>query len=161
MNANMEQYSNYKILKDENLIIEYYYGEVTTDVILDMKKMLMSDKNFNENFNSILDFRDSVLNIDSKGIEKIVKFIRNIMCHSKRKIALLTHTPEHVVITTLFANDVNDANDANLPMQYKIFSTLRATTTWITNCNYSKKINKINCDKKFKLVVKTIDKLRI
>ena len=149
MNAISEQHSNYKILKKEKLIIEYYYGEITEKVIIDMKIIIACDKNYNNSFNSILDFRDSVFNIGSVGMKKLVGFVRdNIIHNDDRKIALLTNTPNHVAITTIFTNHNND-----LSMQYKIFSTLKATACWITNCK--------DCDDYYKLIIKTIDKLRI
>lgn len=149
MNIILEQHSNYKILPSEKLIIEYYYGEVTEDVIIDMKIRIKNDKNYNSGFNSILDFRDSVFNISSSGMTKLVNFVRDNISHDKsRKIGLLTHTPNHVVVTTLFTS-----HDDDLSMKYQIFSTLKATISWVTNCD--------NFDNKFKLIIKTIDKLRI
>ena len=155
MNAMMEQHSNFKILSSEKLIIEYYYGEVTKDVIIDMRINIINDKDYNSSFNSIMDFRDSVMNINHDDIMEIIDFIQNnIVLDSNRKIALLTHTPMHVVMTTLFTN-----YGTALPMHYKIFSTLKATTSWITGDNMFRPVNKN--DDKFKLIAKTIDGLRI
>lgn len=145
MNIMMEQYSNYKILSDEQLIIEYYYGEVTKDVIIDMKINISNDKDYNSEFNSILDFRDSVIRMNHDDIMEIVNYIQyNIELNSNRKIALLTHTPMHVVTTTLFT-----IFSTKLPMYYKIFSTLRNAVSWTNDID------------NFELITKTIDGLRI
>lgn len=144
MNIMMEQHSNHKILTLEKLIIEYYYGEVTKDVIIDMKINIVNNKDYNPDFNSILDFRDSVMNVNHDDIMEIVNFIQdNIELNSNRKIALLTHTPMHV-ITTLFTEF-----GSNLPMHYKIFSTLRNAVSWTNDID------------NFELITKTIDGLRI
>lgn len=109
MNAEPEQYSNYKILPDEKIIVEYYYGEVTENVIIDMKKLIASDSEYNNSYSSILDFRDSVFDISSSGMKTLVAFIRDNLVHDdNRKIGLLTHTPKHVVVTTLFTNHDDD-----------------------------------------------------
>lgn len=122
----------YTILKDINLITEYYHGQILIEDVIDLKKKLFVDNKYHPEFNIIMDFRDARAVFDKSGLMKYISFGKeNLKYTGQKNIAFLTSKPNEVVLGTIFEK-LND----ELPFNTKLFSTLEAAMSWL-NLNYS------------------------
>ncbi len=132
----------YKIIPDKRLIIEYFEGILTLDEILKFVRCIKMDKNFDTSFNSLIDLSDMEMEVSAKEVEKYVNYLKkNKSLMGNRKLAMITKTPEHVVIATLYKLLGKD-----LPLNIKVFSTFEAAIRWLgvfrfNYDDYSKIIN--------------------
>ena len=122
----MDTFYNYKILPTHKVFLQYYRGKVNFDAAVSGMAFLTSDKQYDSSFNSIVDFREAVLQFEEKDAEKFIEFLHNIkaVTHSRR-IAFLTDTPNQVVLLSLFTSFA--ANIAS----HNIFSTIEASLDWV------------------------------
>ena len=129
----MDGYIQYKILPELDLIIEYYSGKINLDDIIGHKKLEIKDSEYSANYNFIADLRDSELDVIRQDIIDYLDFVEmNNKVSGQRKSAILTNTPNHAAITTLFR-----MNSKNLPINFEIFTTLEAAIDWINlSSNY-------------------------
>jgi len=109
----------YIILKEHNLILEHYSGNIYLDDIIRLAEIESADENFNATLNIIVDFRKATLNITEKDVSEYVQYAKNKNNFEVKKTAILTSTPNHVVVSTLFSIMKDD-----LPIDVKICSTL-------------------------------------
>ncbi len=117
----------YKIVPQYNLIIEFFYGEVTLSDILDAKRNKNTRSDFDPSFNHLIDLRQAKINIALSEIEEIAKFQEeNKQFIQKRKSAFLTESPEHTSLAILFMLSMQ-----NLPISFEIFSTTKAALNWL------------------------------
>ena len=131
MNKNI----SYKILPNLRLIVESYFGTFNGDDYIELKKSQLRDERFNSLYNNIADIRNSELSISNDDIRKCVEFMKSEKgLAGKRRAAVLTGTPNQVVISTLFAS-----YGIELPMQFEIVSTLGAAMEWakVASSDYS------------------------
>ncbi|MBI9040779.1 hypothetical protein [Lutibacter sp.] len=119
----------YIVLNNYSLIIETYIGNFNLDELIEFKKKVGNDKNYNPIFNVIHDFRKAKFIF---GIEEISK---NIILISKKnkllanqKLVMLTNTPNQVV-TCLGFELLKD--EFKLPVQVKVCSTLETCFNFI------------------------------
>lgn len=132
----MISYSNFKIIPEKKLIIEYFYGKIELKDILELKYRESIEKEYNSNFNVIDDSRDAEFLLDEKEISTYVDHItNNKLINGKRNAAYLTKTPNQVVIATLF-----DMLKKELPINVRIFSTVEAAINWVDLLQEDKKL---------------------
>jgi hypothetical protein len=132
----MKKLVTYRIIPDLKLIIEYLKGDIYYKDIIELKKTEIKDKDYNADFNFIFDAQDSEFHFSEKEVKKYINEIKGIKNVVKsRKSALLTSTPEHVVDGMFYTLAAKE-----LPMNYKIFSTLDASIKWLGISNNSKKV---------------------
>ncbi|MBU8893199.1 MAG: hypothetical protein KOO66_10500 [Bacteroidales bacterium] len=123
----MKNYINYVILKDKKLIFEYYYGEIYLNDFIDIHERKSNDKDFNANYNLLIDFRDAEIHLSKKDVLDLVQFHKNSpKLYGSRYAAHITKTPEQVVAGTMF-----DILNNELPIKIKVFSTLVASLDWV------------------------------
>lgn len=95
--------------------------------ILEFKKGEAVDPDFSPDLDIIVDMRNLIFNISIPDIEAFVDFNKN---HSEimgnRRNAVITNTPNQVVVTTLFKQMHND-----LPQAFHVVSTLEAAVGWV------------------------------
>jgi hypothetical protein len=122
----------YKIISDLKLVLEFFSGPLCIDDIFFLKQIEIKDSDYDSNYNFIIDFTSAAFSkVSTTDIKGYIKYIqRNERIVGSRKTALITKTPEHVVKTMLYKDE-----SKNLPIRYKIVSTLDAALAW-TNQQY-------------------------
>jgi hypothetical protein len=125
----MNESTSYIILPDLKLILELYTDQSSITSALELKKNEIKDKNYDSNFNFIISFTD--LNASpSLADHEIQRYIDAIKSDKQilgnRKSAILTDKPNQVVIGTFYELAAKE-----LPMNFKIFSSLEAALNWI------------------------------
>lgn len=117
----------YIIINELNLIIEYYSGSISMEDMIQLKKETTEQRTYSPNFDVIMDFRDSTLNIEVAGLSKYVDFANTFdKIVGKRRTGFITSKPNEVVLTTMFGFIKGD-----LPIDSQTFSTLEALWIWL------------------------------
>lgn len=95
--------SRYKILEEENLIIEIHNGQVVKNSLTSFKKKLTEDPAFKKNMKFLVHIKNVEFHTSQDDMHKFAKFMSDKNNpFGKRKIAILTETPEQVVSSTLY-----------------------------------------------------------
>lgn len=119
--------SPYKILSNHNLIIEYYSGDIDFVSFMNFKKKLILEPLFTPNLNILIHFKNATFKITDKEINKYIHFSEtNLKVIGKRKIALITATPNQVVVSTLF-KVIQRIKSKSV----EIFSTKESALRWL------------------------------
>jgi len=117
----------YKILKDVELVIQYYKDDITLDDIKRLKINLINDIDFNSNFKLLIDIRKARYKLTVKEIEELVDFVSvKLKDKSLKRTAFLTSTPLQVAKTSIYILNKNIGSG-----HYKIFSTIEAASHWL------------------------------
>jgi len=123
----MKSYINYKIIKGLKLIVEYYSGPIYFDDFITIHDRKSNDKDFNLNYNLLIDFRDAEIHLEKEDILRLVDYHRdNNKLYGSRYAAHITKTPKQVVAGTMF-----DVLNKQLPITIKVFSTVKASLIWL------------------------------
>ncbi|MFC2138527.1 hypothetical protein ACFLTE_10160 [Bacteroidota bacterium] len=127
----MKESSKYFIYKDKKLVVEILAGDTKSEIDehINFKKTLAADPDFDPKFDSIIDMRKTHLK-SMNEIEATIKYyfnnakqVPNLL--AKRKCALITSTPDQVAATYIYESF------KELPIDYKIFSTVEASLIWL------------------------------
>ena len=111
--------STYKILEDENLIIEVHRGTCNSDSFQDFKIKLGEDPLFHKDFKFLVHIKGVNFKTNMNDIDELATFItKNKKNLGKRKIGILTDTPEQVVNSTLYMTLLSKENN-----DVQVFST--------------------------------------
>jgi len=122
----MSAVCDYKILPEMMLVIGKYMGRISENDIISLKAKILHDKDFSWDYDVLDDFTGADFNLSEGGIEFILNWLKDNYS-SPRRSALLTRTPNQVVMITLFKNLEKNM----LPMNIKIFSTMPYALEWI------------------------------
>jgi len=123
----MKPYICYKIIPEKKLVLEYFCGNLSWKDLMENKKILALDKNYDPTFNIIDDVRDAYIVFEEDGISEFVKLINeNINLKGERKTAILTDTPNQLVNSELL-----NSRDKDVLFKLKTVSTLEAATKWV------------------------------
>ncbi|NEW78064.1 MAG: hypothetical protein GZ086_01280 [Gelidibacter sp.] len=123
--------SRYKILKEHNLIIECHSGNLDLDSYINFVIKTTHDPLFSHNMNYLIDLRNVVVTAPTDDIEKYNYFTEtNFKSERKRKVAILTDSPNQMIFSTLF----KILNTQKLK-EIEVFSTVEMTTRWLNNNN--------------------------
>jgi hypothetical protein len=126
-----EKVGSYIIVPPKKLILEYYSGEIRMSDLIQFKRIISKDPNYNFYFNTIIDFRDAELLINNDEFVRLLEFFRKkFRVTGMRNVAYLTSTPNAVVITTLFSLLADEYADLNFNL--KTFSTIEAASNWFS-----------------------------
>ena len=130
----MEGLIKYKILKERKVVIHCYGGKVCITQIKENALKLMEDEDFSPDFDEITDLRNSELVFNHKDdILNYIRFLKTKPSYlSKRKIAVLTNSPDHVVKSTLYKGFGN-----SLPMRPQVFSTFESIKNYLDIPDFS------------------------
>ena len=121
--------SNYIILKDYNLLIECHSGNLDSKSYIDFVKRTTLDPLFSNNMNYYIDLSNVVVTASIDDIIIYNNFINdNFQCDKKRRVALLTSSPNQMVFATLFKN----SNTQKLK-EVEVFSTKENALNWINS----------------------------
>lgn len=119
--------SSYCILKDENLIVEYHEGVTTLQDLIAFRMQQGTDVNFSPTYNLISDIRNLTFDAAPSDIDAFAAFHKqNPNLIGKRKNAVLTETPDQVVLVTMF-----DSSHIDLLQSIHIVSTISAAISWV------------------------------
>lgn len=125
----MEKPFTYKILIPHKTIVSYYYGDISIDDLINCKTQMSEDKDYNPNYNLLLDFRNCNLNFSKASVIKHVEFVQNNKkIRADRFTVFLTEKPNEVVLTKLF-----EMLKGDLPIKTAIFTTPKAAVNWLFN----------------------------
>jgi len=122
----MSRKNNYRILPDQGLIIECFYGETGINDIIALKEIVKKDKDFDFKYNIIDDYRDTNIHVSHEEIYQFKEWMQHNFS-SSRKSSVLTETPNQVSAIMLFDRMQNN----ELPMNIKLFSTSEAALRWV------------------------------
>ncbi|HSQ47581.1 MAG TPA: hypothetical protein VLM44_11770 [Lutibacter sp.] len=121
--------SNYIILKEFNLLIECHSGNLDLKSYIDFVKRTTLDPLFSKNMNYFIDLCNVVVTASIDDIKLYNNFTDdNFKSDKKRKVALLTNSPNQMVFSTLFKN----SNTQKLK-EIEIFSTKESAFHWINS----------------------------
>lgn len=125
--------SNYKILKEHNLIVEYHSGILDADSFIEFKKSITLDPLFLPSLNYFVHLKKVTFSTNLEDIDKYVRFLdANSKVYGNRRVALITNTPNQVVSTTMFK-----MMQQNKAQSVEIFSTNENALEWL-NSNLNK-----------------------
>jgi hypothetical protein len=125
--------SNYKILKEHNLIVEYHSGILDADSFIEFKKSITLDPLFLPSLNYFVHLKKVTFSTNLEDIDKYANFLEaNSMVYGNRRVALVTNTPNQVVSATIFK-----MMQQNKSQSVEIFSTNERALQWL-NSNFNK-----------------------
>ncbi len=128
--------TQYKVLPELKIIIEYFSGATVLVDMIEHRKKLIEDNEYNSNFNFITDFRDAILIFSEEDVISYIDFARNtVNILGKRRAAILADTPNQSLVSNLYVLNIKD-----LPFLVEIFSTLDAALKWVRVSKDDKKI---------------------
>jgi len=123
----MKDYFTYKILPELKLVIELGYGTLNIENGISLKLKEVQDKDFNPTYNFLVIYTHCNIQISKQDIARYKELLeehKEIL--GKRKSAMLTNTPNHVVFNLLYRKALKE-----FPMTFEIFSTLGAALKWL------------------------------
>ncbi|MBK3519331.1 hypothetical protein [Carboxylicivirga marina] len=99
----------FKIIRELNLIVEYYQGDITVHDIIRNKKATIQHPDFNKDANVVLDLRDANVMFEKDDMQTLVTFFKsNSEFQGDKKAVYLTSKPQEVVNTMLFSLKVGE-----------------------------------------------------
>ena len=123
----MKLVSSYKVFPDKRLVLEFHEGIGTFERLEAFKLNEAEDSNFSHNYDTLIDIRNTVIDGDRNDVKRYIEFaIAHGGVSGKRRMAVVTDTPKHVVFFT-FMNMCAIA----LPQNMKLFSTPEAAISWL------------------------------
>jgi len=119
--------SNYKIIKEHNIVLEYHSGPIDAGSFINFKHNLSLHPDFKSDLKYFVHLQDVTFDITKNDIHRYVDFLTtNNSIFGKRQVALITQTPNQVVNTTLFKFTEQMKNQA-----IEIFSTNETAFDWL------------------------------
>lgn len=95
--------SHYKIFDKHNLIIELHKGIVSRNAFKKFKLKLAEDPKFKMNCNFLVHIKNVKFKTSEKDLTDFADFIKSKhQILGKRRVAILTHTPEQVVSSMIY-----------------------------------------------------------
>lgn len=126
--------SNYTILSEYNLVLEFHSGILTAENYIEFKKDLINNEHFKANLNHFIHFKNVKFDTNPKDISEFIDFLKGkSQSLGNRKIAFVTNTPNQVVSTTIYK-----LMQENLNQQVEIFSTEENALKWLNIPNSGK-----------------------
>ncbi len=122
----MKSHINYKIFTDKKLVLEYFCGNLSWKDLMENKRKLALEKNYDPTFNIIDDVRDAFIVYSEDDIIKFADLINSTKkLNGNRKTAILTDTPNQLI------NSITLDTVKHTPFKLKTVSTLEAATKWV------------------------------
>jgi len=119
--------SKYKILKENHLVIQYHEGIMNLNNYINFAKTLYSDVNYSPNLNHIIHIENVKLKASFENLNTYAEFSEKKFKKPKnRNIAVITKTPNQIVIATLFKMLGRVTSQS-----VEIFSTSKAAEEWL------------------------------
>ncbi|HEY9168139.1 MAG TPA: hypothetical protein VIN72_01475 [Lutibacter sp.] len=130
--------SSYKILKEYNLIVESHTGSLDLKSYIDFVERMKLDPLFSIDMNFYVDLSNVVVTASIDDVKIYNNFSESIFkSENKRKVALITDSPNQMVFATLFKNSNTQKSKV-----IEIFSTKESAIQWLnTNLNKEEILN--------------------
>ena len=113
---------NYKIIKDYNLIICIYNGDISLNDIKQSILTFSSDDGFTHDMNIISDISSCTLKIHPDELPGLISFLNKTFNRfNNRREAILTSGPNEVAISMLYSQHLQST-----PLKLEVFSTIKA-----------------------------------
>lgn len=123
----MNFYGSYRFIPELNIVVEYFSGKITAESFIAFKLKVITDKDFKKGMHYLDDYRDATFVGKKNDVKLYLDFINKHENRSpKQKSALITNTPDQVVILTFFKLLKKD-----IPGIVSIFSTLEFALDWL------------------------------
>lgn len=121
--------SNYLILKEQNLLVECHSGNLDLESYINFVTSTTLDPLFSANMNYFIDLSNVIVTASIDDIRKYNNFTEaTFISERKRKVALVTNSPNQMVFATLFKN----SNTQKLK-EIEVFSTTTAAIHWLNS----------------------------
>lgn len=125
--------STYKILKEQNLIVEYHTGIIDAKSFIAFKKCITLDPLFLPSLNYFVHLKNAAFVTNLEDVDAYANFLAdNYTIFGNRRVALITNTPNQVVPSTIFK-----MLQETSPQLVEIFSTNERALKWL-NSNLDK-----------------------
>lgn len=126
----------YIIIKEHRLIVQNHIGPFNGEDMKRVKLKIIEDPDFEQDFNFLVDLRDSEINMTS---EELIEYENWLLSHpilgKIEKFALFTNTPQQFEIALDYISKAGIRVN-----HYEIFRTLGDTLKWL-NIDQSNKLN--------------------
>ncbi|MFK5958680.1 MAG: hypothetical protein QM495_07385 [Lutibacter sp.] len=119
--------STYKILTEYNLVIQNHKGILSLKAYIDFAKKIVSDPLYSQNYNHIIIIKEAEIKASFEDLNIYAEFSElNFKKPKNRNIAIITKTPNQVVISTLLK-----LLDKRMAQNVEIFSTTKSAVKWL------------------------------
>lgn len=120
--------SNYKILQNKDLIIEYHEGILELNPYKTFKVKIFDDPLYTNSLNYIVNFKNVNFKMTPDDIEEYCNYLKQIpKILGKKKIAFITRTPNQIVPATIYKMKQNELGNQTVD----IFSTYESALNWL------------------------------
>ncbi len=117
----------FNIIKEHNLILEYYYGDIYLLDFISLLDSLYNSKDYHPDLNILADTREANIIYEEKQLEALAVYLKTNKKHVKpKKLALLTITPRQVVAGTLFG-----VFSREIKIVTNTFSVVETAAAWL------------------------------
>ena len=121
--------STYKILKEQNLIVEYHTGIIDAKSFIAFKKCITLDPLFLPSLNYFVHLKNAAFVTNFEDVDAYANFLAdNYTIFGNRRVALITNTPNQVVSTTMFK-----MMQQNKSQSVEVFSTNESALEWLNS----------------------------
>lgn len=97
------KFGSYKVIVDRQVVVEYYRGVINVNDLIQLKKNILKDPDYNKFWNTIVDFRDCKITIKPNDVTKMIEYMKaDYQGGQTRHIVLLANKPHEVAISTLY-----------------------------------------------------------
>lgn len=128
----------YFSLKETNLIIEKFEGDLNLASLKNLKSREVEDPLYHKDYPILSDIRTSQPQISLDEIKDYQNFISKLDVVGERQLAILTESPMQVAIASLFKSHFNKNGQ-----EIEIFSTLEAAMHWLNRNNYFEEVKNL------------------
>lgn len=131
-------FASFKVLKDEQVVIEVMRGTITLSGIKKLKLEQVADPDFNPNFNQISDLRDCKIVGLISEMDDFVDFMKahGDKIAGNRKVVGLVNSPLLVGYLKFYRN-----KQVKLRQEFRLFASLSDGLEWIERKELFDKIN--------------------
>lgn len=119
----------FNIDPERELIVARYIGRTTVQDMKDLALIIWADPDYSQNFDGIIDYRDSELNASPDAISEIADFFLHASEASYGRAAIVAARPLETALNFLFAERMQRRN------------VLRVFTTWEAACRFVERLD--------------------
>lgn len=131
----MSKKHQYKIVTSDEIIVEYLHGSFSLDELIQAKKQIYNNKDYQPNYKTIIDIRDTQLDFSCNEVKRIINEVKS---HPKyftnREIILISNNPLQVCTFLAIAKLLS----LHIAIDIKICGTTRTILEWLCFTNNQK-----------------------